>query len=110
MLDKTCFYGRKRYFYIKKNMFEELITAENVDKLKNLGLKWVYNTRHPEDPERGVRFNFKTIWVYYDSVWYRYSQMNLGSLIYDFLPCKNNIDVKRKIESLLNERKMEAFI
>ena len=91
-------------------MFEELITAENVDKLKSLGLKWVYHTRHPEDPERGVRFNYKTIWVCYDNIWYRYSIMNLGSLIYDFLPCKNGDDIKRKIESLLGELKLEAFI
>jgi hypothetical protein len=90
-------------------MFEELITAENVDKLKNLGLKWVYHTHHPEDPELGIHFNYKTIWVYYDSVWYRYSQLNLGSLIYDFLPCKNSRDIKLKIEFLLKERKMEVF-
>lgn len=98
-------------FVTKKNfMFEGFITEENVEKLKSLGLQWVHSCRHPDDPERGVRFNYKTLWVKYNGIWYRYHQMNLGSLIYDFLYCKNNVDVKNKLESLVDNLQMEIFL
>lgn len=82
-------------------MFEDVITAENVEQLRNLGLNWKYSPTHPETKNTAHTNNNK-LWLYYNNHWYCYYTVNLGRLIADFLHCKDQASVEIVINKLLN--------
>lgn len=84
-------------------MFEDEITAENVEMLRNLGLNWKYSPTHPESKSE-VHTNNNKLWLYFNKQWYCYYTVNLGRLIFDFLHCKNQSD----IESVINKKLFET--
>lgn len=81
------------------NMFEDIITAENVEILRNLGLNWKYSPSHPET-KSDVHTNNNKLWLYFNNKWYCYYTVNLGHLMFDFLHCKNQSD----IEGVINKK------
>lgn len=88
-------------------MFEDVITAENVEKLRNLGVYWKYNNSNP-DNTKCDKFVNKQLWLNYNKHWYRYHNTNLGSLIFEFLYCNNSVSINETIDRLVKENKLEV--
>jgi hypothetical protein len=87
-------------------MYEDVITAENVEKLRNLGLKWKFSDIKPDSA--GQHTNSNKLWLLYEKQWYRYYSVNPGSLIFEFLHCNSTTAVRETINRLLKEKKLEV--
>lgn len=87
-------------------MYEDVNTAENVEKLRNLGLKWKFSKCKPDDIERCTNTN--KLWLSYNNKWYCYYNANPCSLIFEFLHCYDATGVQETINKLLKEKKLEV--
>jgi hypothetical protein len=80
-------------------MLEDVITAENVEKLRALGIYWKYSSCHPES-NTIEQTKKRKLWLRFNNQWYCYYTTNLGRLIYDFLHCRNETDVNDTINKI----------
>lgn len=86
-------------------MYEDVNTAENVEKLRKLGLKWKFSKCKPDDIERCTNTN--KLWLLYNDRQYCYYNVNPCSLIFEFLHCSDATGVQETINKLLKEKKLE---
>jgi hypothetical protein len=85
---------------------DDLITAENVEKLRNFGLYWKHSSAHPDSNSKQNGTGLR-LWVKFDNKWYYYYSIDLMSFIKEFDYCNNSDCIKNTINKLLNNNKLK---